>query len=98
MTAPHSHQPCGFTVPPGVLSEVVDGEAVLLHLESGRYFGLNPTGTRMWQLMSESASAPRIISVVATEFGVDEETVARDLSALVNELTRRGLLVLDEPK
>ncbi|MBI3200160.1 MAG: PqqD family protein [Myxococcales bacterium] len=98
MPASESLRSDGFKVPPGVLSEIVDGEAVLLHLDTGKYFGLNPTGTRIWRMLTESASSARIVSEVASEFGVDEETVWRDLAALVKELTLRGLLVCDEPK
>lgn len=85
-----------FRVPAGVLSEVVDGEAVLLHLGTGKYFGLNRTGTRIWQLLVESASAPRIVALVASEFGADEATAQRDFDALVKELTERGLLSVNE--
>jgi hypothetical protein len=39
-------------VPPHVLIRRLDGESVLLNLESERYFGLNATGTRMWELVT----------------------------------------------
>jgi hypothetical protein len=86
-----------YSVPPGVLSEVVDGETVLLHLDSGTYFGLNRTGTRFWQLLLESGHAARISSVISAEFGVEEETVKRDLADLLRQLTERGLLVAGDP-
>jgi len=38
-----------FTIPEGVVSREIEGETVLLNLESGRYFGLNAVGTRVWQ-------------------------------------------------
>jgi len=37
-------------VPAHVLIRHLDGESVLLNLESERYFGLDATGTRMWEL------------------------------------------------
>ena len=43
-------------IPESVLFQELDGEAVLLHLESGVYFGLDPIGTRMWHLLEESES------------------------------------------
>ena len=37
------------SIPPDVLLQELQGESVLLNLSSGRYFGLNGVGTRMWQ-------------------------------------------------
>jgi len=84
--------PSAFFVPGGVLAEVIDGETVLLHLDSGRYFGLNRTGTRIWQLLTERMDESAASAIIATEFAVDEQTARRDISSLVKELTERGLL------
>lgn len=83
-----------LVVPAGVLGEIIDGEAVLLHLETGKYFSLNRTGTRMWQLIRESTPEPRIVSMVAEEFSVPEGRVSLDLRVLVSELAARGLVVV----
>ena len=45
-----------FVVPPQVLARVVGEETVLLHLDSGTYFGLDPVGTRAWQLIQAGKS------------------------------------------
>src|SRR2546429_9686168 len=42
------------TAPKHVLVRPVDQESVLLNLETERYFGLDETGTRMWQLLTTS--------------------------------------------
>jgi len=44
-------------VPEHVLVRVLDKESVLLNIETERYFGLDETGTRMWQLVT---GAPKI--------------------------------------
>ena len=40
-------------VPEDVLFNDVGGEAVLLNLETGQYYGLDEVGTRMWSLLAE---------------------------------------------
>src|SRR5438445_7938456 len=40
--------------PAHVLVRLLDRESVLLNLETERYFGLDETGTRMWQLVTTS--------------------------------------------
>ena len=43
-------------MPAHVVVQEVEGESVLLNLDSERYFGLDETGTRMWVVLAESAS------------------------------------------
>ncbi len=45
-----------FLVPSQVRARTVGGEIVLLHLESGVYFGLDPVGARAWQLIRAAKS------------------------------------------
>ena len=49
-------------VPPHVLIRYLDGESVLLNLESERYFGLDATGTRMWELVTTEPSIAGLAS------------------------------------
>lgn len=46
-----------ISVPSHVLVRFLDKESVLLNIETERYFGLDETGTRMWQLVT---AAPKI--------------------------------------
>ncbi len=79
-------------VPSHVVSEEVGGEAVLLNLQTGNYFALNRTATRMWQLIRSGLDADEVCESVSTEFGVDKGRVEGDYKGLLADLTRRGLL------
>lgn len=80
---------------PDVLFQEVDGEIVLLDLESERYFGLNRTGARIWQLVGEGAAPDAIVDRLQREFEADRAAIARDVEALLDQLLRAGLLVRD---
>jgi len=83
-----------FRVPDDVVSEVLEGEAVLLHLRTGKYFGLNPSGTRMWALLAEHREAEATLRCLCAEFpGVAPERLKDDFVVFVTELLSRGLLV-----
>ena len=43
-------------VAPDVLFRLVGEEAVLVNLQTERYLGLNPVGTRMWSVLSSASS------------------------------------------
>ena len=78
-----------------VLCRVLDGEAVLLNLEDGTYFGLDPVGTRIWQLIDEERGTVRgILAALLREYDVDPEQCEEDLLRLLAELRSRGLITL----
>ncbi len=68
------------------------GEAVLLNLESGQYYGLDPVGARIWELLRSPHSVQSLQATILEEYEVDAETCLRDLSTLVAALQRAGLV------
>ena len=70
----------------------LDGEAIILHVGSGVYYGLNSVGTRVWNLIQSPISASQIRDVLLAEYEVDEETCRKELTALLNDLSERGLI------
>ena len=76
----------------GVAAQVVNGEAVLLNLESGEYFSLNPVGSRIWELCDGTRSAAEIVSVICDEYDVAEDVVTADTRELLDELEQEKLV------
>ena len=68
------------------------GEAVILSLGSGTYFGLNALGTRVWQLLQQPRSLGEVRKIVTQEFDVTPERCESDLLAFVASLRANGLL------
>lgn len=75
-----------------VLFQEVGGEAVLLDLASEQYFGLDPVGTRIWELIDGQASLRSIHSVLRTEYDADPERIGEDLIALAGAMAEAGLV------
>lgn len=83
-----------FTIATEVLYQQIGDEVVLLHIDSGRYYGLDDVGARFWQLMAERDGSPEAtISSLLAEFEVDEATLRADLQRLLLELTDANLLL-----
>jgi hypothetical protein len=74
-----------------VLFRALDDEAVLLDLKTGVYFGLNPLGARIWQLIVEKHSLARVLEVVLHEYDVEPSVVETDLLDLGLRLCASGL-------
>jgi hypothetical protein len=79
-------------MPKHVLVRVLENEAVLLNLETECYYGLDETGTRMWQVLTTAPSINRAYTELLTEFEVGAEQLRRDLSELLEKLVDKGLL------
>ena len=78
-----------------VLSQEVSGETVLLDLGSEFYFGLDKTGTRIWELLQSGVSIQDLIGTMLDEFEVDRETLETDVNALLGKLLDAGLVSVE---
>jgi hypothetical protein len=78
---------------PDVVFRDLEGEAVILDLASGTYFGLNEVGTRVWRLVDEGRNPSQIVEIVASEYQADRETIARDVERILDDLRARRLIV-----
>ena len=79
-----------------VLVQEVSGEAVLVDLATGTYFGLNETGARFWNLLGRLSRGDLAVRALVQEFEVDEEMLRIDMRRLLQELVSAGLVVLGE--
>ena len=78
----------------GVLMREVGGEAVILNLNSERYYGLDDVGTRMWVLLNQSASIQAAYQTLLAEYDVSPEQLSSDLITLIEGLLSNGLVAL----
>jgi hypothetical protein len=81
-----------FSIPEHVLARKLDDEMVLLNLDSGEYFGLNDTGTRVWELLAEGSTSEEIVGRLTEEFEVTVEIASNHVATLCGEFLEAGLL------
>ncbi len=77
---------------PDVVSRVVAGEAILVEMKSGQYYGLDAVGTRIWELIAEKRTVGAVVAAMLEEFDVEEGTLRADVESLLRELESRGLV------
>ncbi len=75
-----------------ILFKELDEEAVILDLSRGIYFGLDPVGRRVWELLVEHNVIGDVIDSLVEEFDVERERAERDVLALVSTLLEKGLV------
>lgn len=84
--------PSHVDIPPDILFQELKGEAVLLNLETERYYGLDSVGTRMWQLMATDGDVAKAFEQLSTEYDVAPEVLRHDMAELIAKLSELGLL------
>ena len=81
-----------ITISSNAVARALGNETVILHLDSGTYFGLDAVGTRIWQLLGEDKSPAEICNVMLNEYEVLGDDLERDVAALIEELLAKDLI------
>jgi hypothetical protein len=81
------------TVPDDVLISQLQGESVILNLDSERYYGLDDVGTRFLSVLTTSDSIETAYELLRDEYNVDPQVLRTDLLALIESLIDKGLLI-----
>jgi len=83
-----------FTISTQAISRAVGDETVILDLESGAYFGLDPVGAQLWALIGEGNSFGELCEIMIEMYDVEHDRLERDIEALVAELAKSRLIMV----
>ena len=82
-----------FEVSSSVVAREVGGEMMLMDLESGTYFGLDPVGMRIWQSLEDGQSTEQMLERLESEFDVTPEQLRKDVATLYQTLREHNLVI-----
>ncbi len=68
------------------------GEAAILNLESGIYYGLNSVGSFVWNSIQSPQRIGDVCATMVKEFEVELENCERDVLELLREMLEQGLI------
>ena len=81
-----------YTVSESVLTAHLDGEAVLLHMDSKRYFRMNPTASYVWKGLEAGMERNALLASLGTHFEVEPRVAEVELDRLLGELLTLELI------
>jgi len=81
-------------ISPDVMARQVGEECVMLDMAHGTYFGLDPVGARVWQLLEEGRTLLEVCDRMVEEYEASRSDIERDVIRLVSELGESGLVTL----
>jgi hypothetical protein len=91
MQSPASHQ-CFETNSPAVVSEVIDGEAIIMNLKSGNYFSIQQTGAKIWEWINDGRPFQAVVELAQRSFAGEPEKITRDLEEFLGALLEHELI------
>lgn len=71
---------------------LIEGEAVILSMDTKVLRGLNPVGSRVWELIDGRRSVSEITELIVSEFEVTPGQAGEDVRGFVGELLEKGLV------
>ncbi len=78
--------------PSVVFTRLSENEAVLLHLDTKRYYSLNETGARLWELLQDGRVPDTLCEKILEEYDIDDNKARGFIREFLDELRREGLV------
>lgn len=75
-----------------IVASDIDDEKVMMSVERGQYYGLDPIGSRVWELIEKPIRVSDLIDALLLKYDVDRDTCERDVLEFLGELREDGLL------
>lgn len=70
----------------------LEDEVVILGLKDGVYYGLNPVGAFIWNLVQNPITVKEIKEAILDEYDVEEDVCEKDLVELLTNLMDKNLI------
>jgi hypothetical protein len=76
-----------------LLASNLDEDLVMLSVQTGKYYGVNSVGRRIWELLAVPMSVSQICDQLLKEYEVSRERCEQEVFSFLNELEAQGLLL-----
>jgi hypothetical protein len=80
---------------PYVVHESIDGEVIILNLETGTYYGLRDVGAEIWRFIQQRGSVDAIVEAIARRYSGARDAIEAAVRTFIEELRAETLVVLD---
>lgn len=81
---------------PTVVAEVVEGEVILINLETGNYYSLGGSGAVVWELVDTGRDREQLLAAAEARFEGERAAIRESVGGLLDQLVAEDLVVADE--
>ena len=79
----------------GLVASDLDEKKVMMNIESGKYFGLDIIGSRIWELIEKPHRVSELVLELLKEYDVEDDNCRQDVLMFLNILYDQGLIDID---
>ncbi|MNC62083.1 hypothetical protein D3C75_1120710 [compost metagenome] len=76
----------------GYLVSDMNGEKVMLCMNSGKYFNLGEIGGRIWELMAQPTTVSNLVSKLVCEYDIGTDICEKQVSLFLRQMESEGLV------
>ena len=77
-----------------ILVNDVDGETVMMSIENGSYYGMNPTGNYIWNLLETEKTIVDLLNSIAKTFSLSQEQSEKEVLPFIQKMFDEKILLL----
>lgn len=74
----------------------IDGELVVLNLDTGCYYAIEGAGADIWGLVEAGATRNAVVAAIAAHYGIQPDAVRLEVDSFLEKLSDEGLLIATE--
>jgi hypothetical protein len=78
---------------PNVIHEIIDGEAVLVNLQTGSYYSIDKVGAVVWDYVEKGLSINQIVEMIAGRYEGEPTQIDQGIQQLFTQLQNEQLIV-----
>jgi hypothetical protein len=78
---------------PRVIYEIIDGEAVMIHMEKGYYYSLDRAGSTIWNLLDQGTAVSKITPLLQQHYTAEPAQIEEGVRNLLLQLQTEELIV-----
>jgi len=79
-----------------IISSKMDNEVVMMSIEKGNYYGLNPMAAEIWEMLTAPTTVQAICNRLMEEFDVEQEKCYTEVLAYIEKLGNEGLILVKD--
>jgi hypothetical protein len=79
-----------------IVSEIIDGEAILINLDTGKYYSLQDAGADIWAAVQEGVRIDKMLDDLAAKYAGERDAIQSSVLSLLNEMREEDLIATQE--
>ena len=75
-----------------IISSEMGGETVMMSIENGKYFSVNPVGSRIWELLHSPQTVAQLVDALLDGYEIDRATCEKEVVAFLTHMEAENVV------